>query len=284
MLKKELRDVPLINELNFDEFCIASAEGLLEENDQARLNEYLALHPGKQPVFDVYGKLVLRPDYLLTYPGKKELKKQAPLTIAMRLAFYALSAAAAVALLLLLVSRNPAEQSVAVNGQVKSGADQKQNEVSAAETKIPVVPEKSIANAIAAGRGTKLPEAPEDPVASSSARSDIQPLEALDPVKTVQLSARTAKPGIHRTAQSAEPHVALPQQGEIAYEPVQTPASILGSLVRKLNLWKAAETAVTGFNYLTESRLSLVKTTDADGKFSGLSVEEDYVVSGNKIK
>jgi hypothetical protein len=39
MLRKNFRDVPLINEQNFDEFCIASEEGLLEEKDRARLNE-----------------------------------------------------------------------------------------------------------------------------------------------------------------------------------------------------------------------------------------------------
>ena len=65
----------------------------------------------------------------------------------------------------------------------------------------------------------------------------------------------------------------------------QTPLSVLGSVVKKLNLWKAAEKAVTGFNYLTESRLSLVRTTDENGKFSSLSLEsEDYIISDNKVK
>jgi len=77
----------------------------------------------------------------------------------------------------------------------------------------------------------------------------------------------------------------LYQPAETTDATVQTPTSILGSLVKKLNLWKAAETAVTGFNYLTETRLSLVKTTDENGKFSSLSLEsEEYVTSGNKIK
>ena len=67
--------------------------------------------------------------------------------------------------------------------------------------------------------------------------------------------------------------------------PEKTPLSILGSFVKKLNFWKAAEKAVTGFNYLTESRLSLVRTTDENGKFSSLSLEsEDYIISDNKVK
>src|SRR5512133_3521722 len=37
MLKKSLRDVPLVDENNFDEFCVASSEGWLESEGQARL-------------------------------------------------------------------------------------------------------------------------------------------------------------------------------------------------------------------------------------------------------
>ncbi len=48
-LKKDFKDVPLINEHNFDEFCIASAEGLLEEKDRTRLDEYHGYAPGKVP-------------------------------------------------------------------------------------------------------------------------------------------------------------------------------------------------------------------------------------------
>jgi hypothetical protein len=52
-----------------------------------------------------------------------------------------------------------------------------------------------------------------------------------------------------------------------------------------MNLWKAAEKAVTGFNYLTESRLSIVRTTDDNGKFSTLILQsEDYTPSDNKVK
>ncbi len=40
--------------------------------------------------FDVYGKLVLQPDYLLVYPDKKSLKKRRPAVIPLRFLYYAI--------------------------------------------------------------------------------------------------------------------------------------------------------------------------------------------------
>jgi hypothetical protein len=51
-----------------------------------------------------------------------------------------------------------------------------------------------------------------------------------------------------------------------------------------MNLWKAAEKAVSGFNYLTESRLSLVRTTDENGKFSSLTLRSEDYLSDDNVK
>jgi hypothetical protein len=57
------------------------------------------------------------------------------------------------------------------------------------------------------------------------------------------------------------------------------------SLAKRLNFWNAAETAISGFNYLTETQLSLSKTTDENGKLTGLAFgTQQYIISGNKIK
>jgi hypothetical protein len=58
-----------------------------------------------------------------------------------------------------------------------------------------------------------------------------------------------------------------------------------GMLINRLNFWKAAETAVTGFNYLTESQLSLEKKTDEQGRLTELLITtESYTISGYKMK
>jgi hypothetical protein len=60
---------------------------------------------------------------------------------------------------------------------------------------------------------------------------------------------------------------------------------MITSLLKKLDLWKAAESAVTGFNYLTESQVAISRTTDGNGKAVGLALETDqFTIRGNKVK
>jgi hypothetical protein len=283
ILKKNFTDVPLINEQNFDEFCIASTEGLLERNDQARLDEYILMHPEKQRELDAFGKLVLQPDYLLVYPDKKELKKREPVVIPLRFLYYAIGVAASIALLFLLVSRKPAEQALSGRTQEKSKIDPGPANIPHGEVTMPAASAGTPASG--PGRiGVKIYQStPEETAIVSENKPG--PLAAMEPIRTDGIYAEIAKPGIHKVTRPAEIPVNISEPVEMAYAPAKTPARMLGSLVKKLNLWKAAETAVTGFNYLTESRLSLVRTTDENGKFSSLSLQsEDYIPSGNKVK
>jgi hypothetical protein len=268
-LKKDFKDVPLINEHNFDEFCIASAEGLLEEKDRTRLDEYIDMHPEKYRDFNVYGKLILQPDYLLVYSDKKGLKKREPVTIPLRFMYYVIGAAASIALLVLLVSRKPAEQAYKPVQETTVRASS-----SKAMTSVPV------RNQI-----IEEPETPKEAVISNEFKPDIQLLAAIEPIKAAEISQVITKPGLQKTMRHTETPVKYPESKEMASASEQTPVSLLGSFVKKLNFWKAAEKAVTGFNYLTESRLSLVRTTDENGKFSSLSLaSEDYIISDNKVK
>jgi hypothetical protein len=55
--------------------------------------------------------------------------------------------------------------------------------------------------------------------------------------------------------------------------------SLLGNLISRVNLWKTAETAIDGFNYLTEAQLSIAKTTDENGNTMGLVLNtESYSI------
>jgi hypothetical protein len=134
-------------------------------------------------------------------------------------------------------------------------------------------------------RVKKSTDIPKEAVIPVGNIPDAEPLAAIEPIKTGQVHRSVAGPEIRRvTRQTGSP---MPDTGskEPAYATEQTPISILGSVVKKLNLWKAAEKAVTGFNYLTESRVSLVRTMDENGKFSSLSLQsEDYYISDNKVK
>lgn len=284
LLKKNFEEVPQINEHNFDEFCIASTEGLLDGKDKARLDDYLFMHPEKQRDFDVFGKLILPPDYLLVYPDKKELKKREPFIIPLRFLYYASGIAASIALLLLLVWRKPADK--AISGSLP-GTEivPKQNDIPAPEEIIPL-PAAGTPSSLPAGNFAKGSHSiTQEELMAVENKPDLQPLAAIAPRKTSGVFPGISIPGIQKVTRQTEMPLSFPEPVEIAYAPAQTPARILGSLVKKLNLWKAAEKAVTGFNYLTESRLSLVRTTDENGKFSSLSLEsEEYTDSDNKVK
>jgi hypothetical protein len=285
ILKKDFKDVPLINEHNFEEFCIASAEGLLEEKDRTRLDEYMDMHPEKRRDFNLHGKLILQPDYLLVYSDKKGLKKREPSIIPLRYIYYALGAAASIALLFLLMSRKPAEQVLSGKIPEKSTVDPNQKNNPVQETDVRELSAKKMTSVPVRDQIIEEPDTPVEAVTAYENKPDIQPLAAIEPISASEISQVITRPAIQKTTLHSETPVIYPESSEVASVSEQTPASVIGSFVKKLNLWRAAEKAVTGFNYLTESRLSLVRTTDENGKFSSLSLEsEDYVISDNKVK
>ena len=285
ILRKDYKDVPLITERNFDEFCIASAEGLLEEKERIRLGEYIDLYPEKQPDFDLYGKLILQPDKLLVYPDKKSLKKREPVVIPFRNIYYAIGIAASIALLFMLLSKKPAEMVFTGTIPEKSIRNPEQKNLSVPETNQPALSTGVMTSVPVRVQVIEKPDTPGKALISTEKIPDIQPLAAIEPIRIAKISPDISEPGIHRATRYTETPVTYPETKELASASEPTPVSVLGSFVKKLNLWKAAEKAVTGFNYLTESRLSLVRTTDENGKFSSLTLEsEDYITSENKVK
>ncbi len=102
-LKKGFSDMPVINDENFDEFCIARFEGDLNENDETRLGEYLKEHPEKQKDLALYSKIHLAPDFNIIYTEKHSIKKTSPFAGRKNLLLYASSIAAAILVFILLV-------------------------------------------------------------------------------------------------------------------------------------------------------------------------------------
>ncbi len=284
-LKKNFSDIPQIDEHNFDEFCIASGEGLLEGKDQARLDEYLELHPEKQQVFDVYGTLRLQPDYLLVYPDKKDLKKHEPVVIPLRFLYYAIGVAASIALVVMLVSRKPAAEVFTGNAPAKSAIRPTEMPVTVPGNPVPAVSPGKLISTPVAGKAIVADVAVEEPEPALENTPDLQPPVAIEPIRIAGLRAKNREPEIRGVLHPAGAPVIYTETPEMASAAPETPIRIIGAVVKKLNLWKAAESAVTGFNYLTEARLSLVRTTDENGNFSSLSIEsEDDFNSGNKVK
>ncbi len=278
LLKKDFTDVPEISAANFDEFCIAATEGLLTADDRARLDAWLQAHPEKMRDFRLYEKATLQVDPTVVFPRKASLKKGAGPALPIRLTWALLAAAAAVALFVVLVhpSRTPASP------------------VRVAATVIPepIFPESQ--PQVPPVAVTRYPE----PAASPDAESVDMNLpenhtphgmESLSPqpMREARINNRIPAPVMvallrddSRITAVPEPLlVAIDEGRESIFPPMIT------SLFRKLDFWKAAETAVSGFNYLTESQVAISRTTDGDGKAVGLALETDqFTIRGNKVK
>jgi hypothetical protein len=286
VLKKDFRDIPAIEPGNFDEFCIASVEGLLQEEDTARLQDYLSRHPENQADYTLFGELKLKPDLSLVYPGKARLKKRGRAIVSERLLYYALGAAAAVALLLLITGRKlSGPESATALIPTTPGVDR--GHTALPEKIIPVMP----AQAVREGRKYSPPSEkriPVNPVAGSVMTSIpvSLPLASLEPIHEFRIASDLQVPdlqGINRKSPvPASDNKALPP---LLPDEDRSALKLLANTLKKLNFWKAAETAVSGFNYLTESQLSISKSTDQNGKLTGLGLStEQYVISGNKLK
>lgn len=288
ILKKTFADVPAINAENFDEFCIAASEGILSDGEMTRLVKYISGDPHKQQNLDLFRKLKLQPDATEIFSGKSHLKKFPFRSNNFRYLYYTLGIAASLALIILLAVRKPVQNvytDIHSGKLTDSGNTVQSPPVTSGEEVVPVnhdsarhaaLQSRSNAdNLPVAAVQFPLPE-PEDPE-----------LNAIEPILNIQLASNTPTRGISGY---------LSQPGRYSGESSATDSStavsdnlfsetFFGTLISKVDFWKTAETAIQGFNYLTEAQLSIDKTTDESGKLTGLQVGmESYSISGNKIK
>jgi hypothetical protein len=256
-LKKEFADVPEITPDNFDEFCIASCEGILDKGQDSRLSDYISRHPDKKRDLDLYRVLRLQPDPALHFTDKEKLKKNRLLLFNRNYVYYALGLAASFTLILLLVTHKPAGPVYTESVPVRS--------VQPVAIPYPVPHMKEVQQKQGVTVVTPLP-------ATERVSSETVPaLGVLEPKSNVQITSVVEPPGI-------ADHLAVAVQDIPRQEPLQDVASDnseksrFGNLLSRLDFWKAAEKAISGFNYLTEAQLSVERTTTEDGRFAGLLI------------
>jgi len=288
LLKRGFSNLPGVTPGNFDEFCIAACEGLLDNSDRNRLTDFIAQHPDKQHELDLYRKIKLQPDTSVLFTGKSKLKRPNATPAKLRYFYYAMGVAASLALLIMLVVRKPAGTVYTETPPVKAGSSENAVQSVPSASFIEVIPvqrvkttlnmEQSLQTIInsspAAGRQPEsgresLSIIPLEPILASSITSITEP---------ARITSYLFKSG-YGPNQSVS---AIPETGKWSDAIAN---SFVGSLIAKVDFWKTAETAIQGFNYLTETKLSIDKTTDENGKLTGLLLGmESYSISGNKIK
>ncbi len=256
-LKKEFADVPEITPDNFDEFCIASCEGLLDEGQDSRLSDYISRHPDKKRDLDLYRVLRLQPDPALQFKDKEKLKKNRLLPFSRNYAYYALGLAASFTLILLLVTHKPAGPVYTESVPVRA--------VKPVAIPYPAPRIKEVRQKQVVAVATPLP------ATERLSSATVPALPVLEPKSNVQITSVAEPPGIsdHLAAAAQDIPRQEPFQDVLSDQPEK---SRFVTLLSRLDFWKAAEKAISGFNYLTEAQLSMEKTTTKDGRFAGLLI------------
>jgi hypothetical protein len=290
-LMKDFKDVPDIHEENFDEFCIAAAEGLLSEKDAQRLEKYIIRHPDKQKDLDAYYRMKLKPDLSLVFRGKTALMKQAVRPSGYRYLIIGMSLAASIVFIVLLFSRRNRVDSM----ESPSFSNNTESIIS------PVNPVRSVEAVVGAEASIRVEirrmaknnhAFPAEPVPETPDQHKIPPetdRQVFIPDKLEPVA------GILNAWPQHERSLILPDQKTEDREHPRTdnnrlPAAqdegLLYALLSRVDFWKTAETALNGFNYLTEAQLSISKTTDQQGNLKSLQFDtESFSFEGsNKIK
>jgi len=284
-LRKDFADIPDINVANFEEFCIAYCEGLLEEPQIKILLYYIYNDPSRQKTLNSYRLTRLVPDHSIVFTCKSTLKKPVAGVSKMRYLVYGLSVAASVAALVLLMMPGPNDTQNTPMAQNKIlpivNQDQKiapvQTGVKNAEIVLQQLAhapdKKTIENKVFAEIRENtgiIQEKPEMQSLTPIAMNIIRPEDNSFPLNVPQMSLTKEK--------DAEIIVKnkMPSDGPAV-------ESMFGSLIAKVDLWKTVSTAIIGFNHLTESQLSISRTLDENGNLTSLVLNtERYSITGNK--
>jgi hypothetical protein len=282
LLKKEFADIAEITVANFDEFCIAACEGILEKNETDRLSLYMMLHPERSHDLDIYRKLKLSPDTAVTFIHKAILKKQTPGYLKLRKLYYAVGAVAAgVAVLVIMFmharsrfeniekNNNLTENVITTRNAEKDPPDSESllahesfNRTFVSETEKGQIDRKRTDSLIKVISAAAMPD------------TGIIKLMAFKPKLQLLIYNSLEPPPVPRNyiPSSSEMNISNDYSKSEGY---------FGFVRSKMNLWKTAETAITAFNYLTESQINLDKSMDENGRVVALLVEtESYKITG----
>lgn len=286
MLKKDFGDLDHIDESNFDEFCIASAEGLLDSFDEERFYRYIAQYPEKEKELATYRQLVLKPDPHLQFPFKSSLKKPIPLSPQYRILLLAASVAASIIFLLFIFTSN---RGTTLSGEgvtsVNTVADTTDSpvispvglhdEISGHAESSGITVKTSYAETIDPQKSGNIPDAMLQ-VDSAIKKKEPDDLPLMDPVRTIYLAStgQTTKT-IRETTLTDRKDSGFSRTPGLSQEEAGSSGSRLIDYIRDLDMWETAHIAVQGFNLLTESSLSIEKISDEQGRIKQIVIDTE---------
>jgi hypothetical protein len=299
LLMPEAAETAVVNANNFDHFAIAWHEGLLNQADKRALEQFMAQNPGYQKAFAQYGKVYLKADESVLFPGKQALiqrQKTVPF-----FAFTRNMAVAASILLLFgmglwwLMQDRPAQRMTSLP-QLSA--------LSATSLEAPAIMPKS-----------ELLSKPEKVVVSAAIPEEVvlpaqrfEPLESLAMNQTASIGWTPAMAllyddniqNMYYFFDGAALLAALQTEQEPSQKSVM--GRIFANLTNKaknnlqlsdpenlaqtkenadgkpgISLWKVAEAGVRTYNVLTDKQVELKKITDSNGKIQAVRFDSESI-------
>jgi hypothetical protein len=263
LLKKNFTDIEVINEDNFNEFCIAELEGLLKDKSPKKFSTYMRLHPGKEKDYILFKRTILIPDKSIHYQEKDRLKKERHVVANPVYLFFTIFAAAAVIAFIILFTIGFQKKSEPMHNSITSLIVEKDNsEVIPASEKIQLpIPNKARAVKTAFVHLTEENQPytapPSDPTKMPTCLESIPVSLLKNPYPIPSL--------LSLSNNSQTPDVLM---NNLSTPPLNNNNLSFTGFINKVNVWKAAENAVKGFNYLTESEVEFNTTLDEKGNLT----------------
>jgi hypothetical protein len=298
LLKKPDLTLP-VNEDNFEDFCIAETEGDLNDHQRSGLAEFLKQNPGFENLLRLFSSLHLLPDQTIIFPGKEKLKKKLVL-IPAGILYPLLSAAAVLAIVLILNFRHENNNIEGLNAELSSGIITKPGQDSSVITKkdievqpdIPVIQQASVI-ALSSPKGKKqtktireLKPLEKKPVENKN--KDVLPPQKLNPSFQIKLPSvadnQVTVPTIERGKISYKPENTSQQNQEYLsiaeYARKQFKEKVLSSKEDgddRLSAWQIADAGVNGINKITKGDIKLQKRSDEKGNITAYSFNSKYL-------
>lgn len=286
-----------VNENNLQDFCIASAEGDLNEQQRSGLGLFTRKHPEALKTLNFFMQLHLIPDKSIIFPGKQKLKKFVIL-IPRDILYPSLSIAASILFMLIIYFRSEkitqnipgmaADLPAVIISRPDTNVKESINDIKAVQKTVPQIYQSSVIAAVTPK------EKKQTPVNKSSVSPDKnnEDQKHKDPLHQQRLN-----PSIQIKLPSlADNTIYVPtiDGGQITYSPVsvrpeapeylsiseyarqQLTAKVIGTRERenaRITAWELADAGITGINKLTGGEMKLEKRIDEDGSVSAYSFD-----------
>jgi hypothetical protein len=284
-----------VNVNNYEDFCVAAAEGDLDIEKLKGLNEYNKQNPGSEKILALFRKLHLAPDSPIVFQGKEKLKKGL-LVFPRKVLFPVLSVAAAIAIIFIIYLQQESHSeniSAIASGLPVTVSDSPKNENNDLNADQPIIRKQEKYQEQASIIAFSYPKAKKkSPVVKAresfekkntdNKKKEALPTQRLNPsfqIKLPSVADNSTGRGTIVTEKiryntiisngSTPDYLSLSE-----YARKQLSEKVLGTIIpadSHISAWQLADAGITGLNKLTGGQMKLEKTTGHDGHVTSYS-------------